>query len=157
MKTFKSMSDFADHLIRLAAESEVVTNHLTEGAAAEIEKVAKAEIGHYQPAVGKFAAWAELKPETEAEKSRLGFKTNAPLERTGEMRDSIQRTVVRNEAVIGSNSDKMVWHELGKGRNPPRAVLGPAAIRVGENLQRRFGIAVAAWLAGRNWRRPRLK
>jgi len=151
------MADFADHLARLAAESTAVTHHMTEQTAKDIEKVAKAEIGQYQPAVGLFAKWEQLKPETEAEKKRLGYRLNAPLERTGEMRDSIGRTVIGTEAAVGSNDDKMVWHELGTPTVPARAVLGPAAIRVGQNLQARLGRVLTAWLAGRGWRRPRLK
>lgn len=157
MREFRDMGAFADHLARLAAESTAVTHHLTEETAKDVEKVAKAEIGHYQPAVGPFAKWEQLKPETEAEKKRLGFQLNAPLERTGEMRDSIEHRTIGNEAAIGSNDDKMVWHELGTPTVPARAVLGPAAIRVGQNLQARFGRVLAAWLAGRGWRRPRLK
>lgn len=72
------MGVFADHLARLAAKSTAVTHHLTEETAKDVEKVAKAEIGHYQPAVGPFAKWEQLKPETEAEKKRLGFRLNAP-------------------------------------------------------------------------------
>jgi phage gpG-like protein len=157
MKNFRSLSDFANHLTKLAAAAPAVTHHMTEQGAAEIEKIAKAEIGHYQPAVGPFAKWDPLTDETEKEKSRLGYKLNAPLERTGEMRRSISRTVSGNEAVVGSTDEKMLWHELGQGNNPPRAVLGPAAIRGAENMKARFALGVAAWLAGRNWRARGLK
>ncbi|NOV25889.1 hypothetical protein E5S69_20515 [Cupriavidus necator] len=157
MKNFRSLGDFANHLTALAAESTAVTGHMTETGAEVIQKIAKSEIGHYQPAVGPFAKWEELTAETEFEKIRQGYPVDAPLLRTGEMRDSIERTVAGNEAAVGSNEDKMVWHELGTLRVPPRAVLGPAAIRAGEDLKARFSRTVAAWLAGRSWRLPRLK
>ncbi|MBO4120288.1 hypothetical protein J5T34_05980 [Cupriavidus gilardii] len=157
MKTFRSMGDFAEHLAKMAVESAVVTNHMTDQTAAAIEKTAKAEIGHYQPAVGPFAKWEELTAETEFDKIRHGYPVDAPLLRTGGMRDSIERTVIGNEAAVGSNDDKMVWHEQGTEKVPPRAVLGPAAVRVSEDLQDRLTRVVVAWLAGRGWRRPRLK
>ena len=157
MKTFKSMSDFADHLIGLAAEAKVVVNHLADEAAAKVEKIAKAEIGHYQPAVGPFRKWEDLADSTEFDKINKGFPVDAPLLRTGELRASIERTVSGNEAAIGSNDKRMEYHELGTVRIPPRAVLGPAAIRANKDMQPRFALTIAAWLGGRAWRRPRLK
>ncbi|MCA3183922.1 MULTISPECIES: hypothetical protein [unclassified Cupriavidus] len=157
MKEFRSLSDFADHLTRLAAAAPVVTNHMTEQAAQKVEKIAKAEIGHYQPSVGPFPAWAQLQPDTETEKNRLGYKLNAPLERTGEMRNSISHVTADNESVVGSNDQKLVWHEEGTAKIPPRPVLGPAAIRGMADMQPRFALTVAAWLSGRSWRKPRIK
>lgn len=157
MKEFRSLADFANHLTRLAAVAPTVTNHMVEQAAEKVEKVAKSEIGHYQQSVGPFPAWAQLQPETEAEKRRLGYKQNAPLERTGEMRDSISHESQGNEAVVGSTDEKMVWHEQGTVHIPPRPVLGPAGIRGMADMQARFAATVAAWLGGRSWRKPRLK
>ena len=101
--------------------------------------------------------WEELTAETEFDKIRKGYPVDAPLLRNGQMRNSIETTVIGNEAVVGSNDQKMVWHELGTRTIPPRAVLGPAAIRAGKDIQARFGRTVAAWLAGWSWRNPRLK
>lgn len=157
MKTFRSMADFANHLTALAAEAPTVTHHVAEKGAELIQKIAKSEIAHYQPAVGPFAKWEELTAETEFDKIRKGYPVDAPLLRNGQMRDSIETTVIGNEAVVGSNDQKMVWHELGTRTIPPRAVLGPAAIRASKDIQARFGRTVAAWLAGRSWRNPRLK
>ena len=153
MKEFRSLDDFANHLTRLAAAAPTVTNHMVEQAAVKVEKIAKDEIGQYQPAVGPFPAWAQLQPETEAEKRRLGYKLNAPLERTGGMRNSISHESQGNEAVVGSTDEKMVWHEQGTPTVPPRPVLGPAAIRGMADMQSRFAATVAAWLGGRSWRR----
>ncbi|SOY56859.1 hypothetical protein [Cupriavidus taiwanensis] len=159
MKNFRSLADFANHLTVMAAESKVVTGYMVEKGAESIQKIAKSEIAHYQPAVGPFAKWEELTAETEFEKIRLGYPVDAPLLRTGEMRDSISYVVSleRNAAVIGSDDQKMVWHEQGTPKMPPRAVLGPAAIRANEDLKPRFSRTIAAWLAGRSWRLPRLK
>ncbi len=153
MKEFRSLEDFANHLTRLAAAAPIVTNHMVEQAAVKVEKLAKEEIGQYQPAVGPFPAWAQLQPETEAEKRRLGYKQNAPLERTGEMRNSISHKSQGNESVVGSTDEKMVWHEQGTPKVPPRPVLGPAAIRGMADMQASFAATVAAWLGGRRWRR----
>lgn len=157
MKNFRSLSDFANHLAMLAAESTAVTHHMTERGAETIQRIAKSEIAHYQPAVGPFARWEELTAETEFDKIRQGYPVEAPLLRTGELRDSIKKTVQGNEAVVGSDEDKMVWHELGTPTIPPRAVLGPAAIRGMKDVEPRFSLTIGAWLAGRSWRNPRLK
>lgn len=157
MKEFRSLADFASHLTRLAAVAPTVTNHMVEQAAEKVEKVAKSEIAHYQPAVGPFPKWEDLTPETEFDKIRKGFPVDAPLLRTGEMRASISHKTSGNEAVVGSTDEKMVWHEQGTVHIPPRPVLGPAGIRGMADMQARFAATVAAWLGGRSWRKPRLK
>jgi HK97 gp10 family phage protein len=145
---FGSLGAFAEHLIvREIATLEALHAGL-EKVAWLIEGTAKAEIGTYQPEAGPFPAWADLADATEAEKARLGFPVDAPLLRTGEMRESITHQVAGLEAAIGSNEDKMIYHEFGTSRIPPRPVLGPAAFRNKEKIRAIIGEAVVTGLIG---------
>lgn len=114
-------------------------------------RAAKKRFGKYQPAVGPFPGWAELSENTIAEKISGGFPTPSPLYRGagwdsgGPLKESIeyQIEVKRKELVItlGSNDDRMYWHEQGfwNARSgtfvPPRPVIGPAAYEVTERVQ----------------------
>ncbi len=148
MKEFDSLASFASHLLAIEASEALALHHGLKEVAQAIEKTAKEEIGHYQPAVGPFPAWAELADSTKADRTRQGFSENDPLLRTGELRDSISNTVGGLEAVVGSNSDVMVWQELGTKTIPPRAVLGPAAIQNEDKIKEILGKAAARGLLG---------
>lgn len=157
MKQFNSLGAFAAHLTRLAAEGPAVTYHVTDTAGAIIEKDAKARIGYYQSAIGPFPAWAPLAESTEAAKARMGAPPNAPLLATGEMYASIDHSMEAiDRTVIGSRDEKMVYHEYGTARIPPRPVLGPAAYGSRHKIELGAGAIVAAWVAGVGWKRPRL-
>jgi hypothetical protein len=106
-----------------------------------IEKDAAAQIGHYQDAHGEYPAWAPLAESTEEEKARLGFPADAPLERTGALKDSFSHEVHGLEAVVGSTDEKMVYHEFGTDRMPPRPALGPALFKNRESLSKLLGFA----------------
>ncbi|MBE8915089.1 hypothetical protein G9451_04110 [Enterobacter kobei] len=127
----KELSSLMDAALVFAATSIAVREH-SEKALAQvadrIKKTAQDEIGFYQPAVGPFAAWDDLADSTEQEKSRLGYPLNAPLERTGQMRDSIKSESEGLEAIVGSEEEKLAFHEFGTVKMPPRPVLGPAVI-----------------------------
>jgi HK97 gp10 family phage protein len=119
-----------------------------ERVATKVEKTAKSEFGEYQDAVGPFPAWAELAESTKEDRERKGFPADEPLLRTGEVRDSIGHEVADLEAVIGSDSDILVFHEFGTAKMPPRPVLGPA-VQVNEAaIVRELGGAVVAGLIG---------
>lgn len=148
MRDFTGLGAFAAHLV--AADAAVVLS-LHKGlktVARAIEKTAKKEIGTYQPEVGYFAAWEELADSTKRDRVRQGFTEDEPLLRTGELRDSISHEVGGLEAVIGSDSDVMVWQELGTKTIPPRAVLGPAAIHNEEKVGKILGGATVRGLLG---------
>lgn len=143
---FKSLGSLALHM---AAAEVAILKGLEEGlerCAVKIETTAKDEIGFYQPAAGPFEAWADLADSTEAEKVRKGYPSDAPLEATGEMRDSIEHKVSGLEAVIGSTDPKMVYHEFGTLRMPARAVMGPAVFRNREYIRRVLGHATVRGL-----------
>lgn len=88
-----------------------------------IEDEAKRVIGTYD------YGWPTLAASTIASKAN----GDTPLLETGEMRDSIEHTVIdRNNAEVGSNNDKALWQELGTSRGiPPRSFLGGAAAHKG--------------------------
>jgi hypothetical protein len=134
------------------AQTEVVMalNHGLEQVGALIENTARAELGDYQGAVGPFPAWAPLSPAYEAEKGRSGYATPNPLVRTGEMLASFQHEVDpgRLEVIAGATDEKMLWHELGTAKMPPRPVWGPAALRNGEAIAKLLGAAAVAGLMG---------
>jgi hypothetical protein len=143
MKEFTSIGQMIAHLVAMDAAVVLNLHHGLEKCAAAIEGTAKAEFGVYQGEVGAFAAWAPLAEATQAERVNLGYTPDDPLLREGDLRDSISREVGGLEAVVGSDSDIMVYQELGTDRIQPRAVLGPAAIRNKALITRTLGHAVA--------------
>lgn len=148
MKNFNSLAEFASHLVVLETSEAIALHKGLDHVAKLIEKTAKSEIGHYQDAVGPFPAWADLADSTEAEKSRLGYPVDAPLLRTGELRESITHETHGFVAIIGSKSKIMEYQEFGTKNIPPRPVIGPAAVRNQENIQKIVGAAAVSGLVG---------
>lgn len=148
MREFSSLSQFGLYLATLEIAEAIALHKGLERVAKLVENTAKNEIGFYQSAIGPFQDWAPLADSTEEEKSRLGYATNAPLLRTGEMRDSIKHEVDGLDAIIGSEDDKLVWQEFGTERIPPRPVLGPAAFRNKEKIEKIMGHAAVTGLIG---------
>ena len=64
------------------------------------------------------------------------------------MRDSITHEVHGLEAVIGSTDPKMVYHEFGTAKMPPRPVMGPAAFRNKDFILKVIGKAAMSGLVG---------
>lgn len=152
-----SLAEFAVKLVELQAAELIALNEGLERVAKLVEKTAKDEIGHYQDAVGPFQDWAPLAESTEAHKAAMGYPADAPLLATGEMRDSIEHQTHGLEAEIGSNNDKMVYHEFGTTKMPPRPVLGPAAFRNKEKIERLIGHAAVTGLIGDSVIHPSLR
>jgi HK97 gp10 family phage protein len=153
----KSLKDLGELSVIMMVSLELQKRHLSkalEKVAKKVRDTARDEIGFYQPEVGPFPEWAELADSTEAEKARLGYEPNAPLLRTGEMRESIGYQVEGLEAAIGSTDPKMVFHEFGTVKMPPRPVLGPAVVHNKERIERAVGTAfvtafISAQVAGK--------
>lgn len=139
---------FASFVASLPAAVEAEERALLTEAARIVEREAKAEIGHYQDAAGPFAAWPELADATKADRLKLGFTENDPGLRTGEMRESIGHTVLAHEAHVGSDDDKLVWFEMGTDKQPPRSVLGSAAVHKESEVIDLLGSGVVAVLSG---------
>lgn len=145
---FSSMEHFAGHLAHLAAAETLALHKGLEKCAMLVEKTAKAEIGTYQTAAGPFQDWAELADVTQEERERLGFTPNDPLERSGELGESITHETELLEAVIGSTSPVMEYMEFGTPTTPPRPVLGPAMFRNKEKIRKIIGGAAISGLVG---------
>ena len=147
-KEFSSFGGLARHLTGVAVTVKVAEHHGLKQVAQLVEATAKAEIGHYQPKVGPFPAWAPLADSTEAQKAAKGYPAGAPLEASGQMRDNITHQVEGDEAVIGSPDERMVYHEFGTSKMPPRPVLGPAVYSNKAKIEQIIGKAVVAGLMG---------
>jgi len=152
MKTFNSFASFATHLQVLAIETKLVKHAVLEAAAEEVQDTAKGMIGFYHDD----PHWEALSPEYEAAKVRAGFEPDAPLLRTGEMRESIRYVVATDGsmAVVGSDDQKMVWHELGTDKMPPRPVMGPAGIHGAPRVAHIASSMVTSWLSGHGVKKP---
>lgn len=152
MKTFNSFASFATHLQVLAIETKLVKHAVLEAGAEEVQDTAKGMIGFYH----EDPHWEALSPEYEAAKVRAGFEPDAPLLRTGEMRESITYVIAidGSAAVIGSDDQKMVWHELGTDRMPPRPVMGPAGIHGAPRVALTASKMITEWLSGRGVKKP---
>lgn len=144
MKEF-SLASFTTHLAEMSVNTVLSLKTGLHAAATVIETDAKKRIGEYQNGAGPFEAWAPLADSTEEEKERLGYALNAPLERTGELRDSIKHEVSVLEAVVGSQLERAAWQEFGTDKIPPRPFIGPAAF---ENKEKIEGILGAATVRG---------
>lgn len=124
----------------MALEVEAAKREALEKACDIVETEAKEVIGTY--AYG----WPPLKPETVARKAN----GDTPLLETGEMRDSIEHTVLGDSGFVGSNSDIAVYQELGTSRGiPPRSFLGGAAMHKGQEVADAIGQKVVTKLLGK--------
>jgi HK97 gp10 family phage protein len=116
---------------------------ILERAAQIVQKKAKATIGKNND------NWAPLAQSTIVDKQRKGFKTPAPLLRTGELRDSIEYTVVsEHEAWVGTDLEYAKFLEFGTSRMPPRSFLVSAAIASEDKIHRMAAATTIAALSG---------
>lgn len=146
MKEFGSFGEMAMQLAEMVVAEELAFYHGLKKCAVAIEKTAKKEIGTYQDEIGHFPGWVELADSTKKDRVQKGFSENDPLERTHELENSISHEIVGREAAIGSDSDVMVYQELGTPTIPPRPVLGPAALRNKDLIIKTLGHAMAQGL-----------
>lgn len=126
--TVMTFQEAAEWFEKVAAEVEAAKSEMAFEAATIIEKEAKAELGVYQAAIGKYPAWAPLSEYTKEQRVRMGFPADEPLLVTGKLRDSIH--VVPHEdgsASVGTDLEYAPYLENGTDRIPPRPFLGRAA------------------------------
>lgn len=143
LKTFGSLGAFAEHIISNALKRQAILQDGLHKAAEAVVKIAKSEVGEYQPAIGPFLEWEQLAESTEEDKARQGYREDAPLERTGELRESYRSEVHGLEAIAGSTDPVAYWQEVGTPHIPPREVIGPAAIRAKKKIQKAIGDSYA--------------
>jgi HK97 gp10 family phage protein len=148
MKEFNSLAAFASHLLEAQVGTVVALHEGLKSIAVHVEKDAKDMIGFYQAETGPFPAWEPLAQSTEDEKARLGYPSDAPLLRTGDLKDSITHEIDGLEAVIGSQSDIAEYQEFGTNTIPPRPFIGPAAFINKGRIERIVGESVVAGITG---------
>lgn len=149
LREFEDLALFAVHLASMeVAVKREMQRGLTQ-ALVLIETDAKGQIGHYQPEVGEFPAWAPLADSTEAEKARLGAPAGAPLLRHGGLYASFEHEVLApDDGVVGSTDPTMLFHEFGTPTMPPRPVMGPAAVKNRERIKQILGAAIVRGVLG---------
>jgi hypothetical protein len=133
---------FAAELKAIDRDLDALGPKIVEQACKIIQKKAKAAIGK------EHEEWPALAESTLKDKATHGFKTPAPLLRTGELRDSIEYIVDGNQGAVGSDSPIAVYQELGTSRIPPRSFLVSAAIASEDRIHRMAGAAAVAALSG---------
>ena len=148
MKDFADIASFLAHMSGVAARAVVAGHAGVERAAEAIEAEARREIGTYQDEAPPFGAWPELADYTKADRVARGYTANDPGLRSGEMRDSIGHVVQGETAAVGSSDDKLVWFELGTVNQPPRSVLGMAAVHETDRTVDGIASAVVRVIAG---------
>lgn len=145
-----SLLGFMEHLAHFDHRLHEAKHKGLERVAKIVEAEAKRELGTYQDAAGPFVAWAELADSTKDDRVAKGYTPNDPGRRSGEMADGIGHRSDSEEAVIGSNDDKMVWFELGTEKQPPRSALGGSVIRKEDAIVAVLGGSVVTALIGRD-------
>lgn len=144
VKEFKSLRAFHTHIEKIIREYPRREKAFLTIVGKFIEKEAKGYIGHLQP------TWPELAESTQSQKEELGYGNASndwqPLLREGDLRDSISYGVELHEVYIGSDSDIMIYQELGTDRIPPRPVLGLAMYSNKNKLERAVSNFMMTWL-----------
>jgi hypothetical protein len=138
-------------LLGFIAELPAIERDLHMSGPKIIEQACKIVQAKAKGAIGRnHNEWAPLKPETLDEKQKHGFKTPAPLLRTGALRDSIQWTTSASgmEGAVGSDSPVAVAQELGTARIPPRSFLVSSAISSEDKIHRMAAATTIAALSG---------
>jgi hypothetical protein len=126
MAGLMSLAEGAALFAEMAIAYEEGIEGALEKACIIIETEAKDVIGTYT------YGWPQLAASTQEDRARLGYSANDPLERTGEMRDSIEHSVEGHSGFVGSDSEIAEFQEFGTPSIPPRSFLGEAAAHKGE-------------------------
>ena len=148
-REYQSFGALARHFEQVEARLPLSLHEALKESAELVEATAKAEFGDYQEPKGPYPGWAVLAPSTLIDKWRHGWAPpDNPLVRTHALQNSIQHEVGDFlggnlfQAVIGSTSDIMPYHEYGTSKMPSRPVLGPALFvnieKIGVIIQKRI-------------------
>ena len=125
-----TLGQMASILTKAAMVIPMASREAVEKAADIVLEQIRSEPGEYQTGAGPFASWSPLAPSTLEDKARHGWPSPSPELRSGDLRDSYEKTIVSNhEAHVGSNSDIAVWQELGTKNMPARSIIGLAGAK----------------------------
>jgi hypothetical protein len=163
MREFKSLTTFANFLQRTIANYPREEKKALNFIGVHLVEKAKESIGHLQKGAGPFQTWPELSPFTVEDKLKKGFIFNDeanPLLRTGEMRDSITHSVSPQRLTVGSNSEILIYQELGTTMHgqehiPPRSVLGMTFFKEKFHIQEALADFLLHWISGKPQQRVR--
>ncbi|GAN79773.1 bacteriophage related protein [Acidocella aminolytica 101 = DSM 11237] len=140
---------FAGHLADLSIAVEHEKIEALTRAAVVVETAAKGLIGHDEnPAVGPYPAWAPLAPDTIKEKTALGYVGRISAYdteyRTGELEQSIHKSINAAGAVVGSASEVALVQEEGDPAHnlPPRSIFGAAGFKSSQKVAEIIGATV---------------
>jgi len=140
MQKFDDLTKFIAHLALVEHEVRREAENGLKQSVRVISDAARAELGHYQPAVGPFVAWAPLTERTLEEHARYGVG-DTPEMLTGGLYGSIEDEAHGNEAVSGSKLAIAAYQEFGTPKIPPRPIFGPAAWKSREAIEKIMGTA----------------
>ncbi len=147
-----SLKGMGKELKALEKELAKAQHDLVKNLAADGQKTAKGMFGVYQTGWAPLAE-RTLKTHEQNAASILGEfpTTDTPLFVTGDLRDSVKKTVQKNESAVGTDDEVMLTQEFGApnpwaGANPipPRPVFEPTAHqvydRMPEHVKRTVGV-----------------
>jgi phage gpG-like protein len=126
----------------IALGYEIAKHEAVAEAAKIAERGAKARIGHYNGAAGPTAAWAPLADSTKEDRQARGFTADDPLERTGDLKDSITSGVDGNHGYVGTPLEAGLFAELGTSKEPPRSFLVGGFHDVKQDIEKAIGEVV---------------
>ena len=142
MKEF-TLLGFIAELGAIERDLHALPQMVVERACQIVEKKAKNSIGKQHD------IWPPLAPSTVHDKEAHGFPVPKPLLRTGELRDSIEHTMIdSHHGEVGTNDPRGPWFEFGTSRMPPRPFLVPAAQASEDKIHRMAAAAYVSTLAG---------
>jgi hypothetical protein len=149
-----SITQMASIFVRAGVAMPMASREAIEKAADMVLEQIRSEPGEYQTGAGPFASWAPLALSTLADKAYQGLPSPSPELRTGDLRDSYEKTIVSNhKAEVGSDSDVAVYQELGTSKMPPRSIIGLAAAKKEHEIWQItgrlfFGVLTSPYQAG---------
>lgn len=147
-KNFDSFGALAAHLLTAGPAMALALHEGLDTIGKRLVRDMEGRPGRYQPGVGPFPAWAPLSPATEERKAAKGQPSDSPLVAEGDLKGSFSHQAQGLELVAGSKDPKMVFHEFGTAKMPPRPVVGPAGFENRDIIAKLVGAAAIAGMVG---------